>query len=556
LGAKVNELIHAGEYWRLVTPLFLHAGILHLALNGISLLVLGAAVERIYGRGRFLVLYLFSGLCGSVASYEFSSGLSVGASGAIFGLAGVIIVFAFRHRQRISTRFRDEVRTVLMPMVILQLVLGFAWPEVVDAMAHLGGFLGGCLLAMLAESPLAGNTAVSRERLPVEIALITGALLVGYAGVSASLNLQRQLPLIRASASRDSEQQIKLLTDAIARQPALVEPRAQLGQLLESRGRWAEAAEQYQQVLRRQPTRRDIVPHLWLSRREAGQTEAAAELLPNVVARDEDLPRLVEFASILARTRHEAASAELLQAIVRRRPGMIEARVPLARLHVAMGQWQAAIEQCREILHRAPQREGVRILLWLALRQSGQPEQAAGALREAFRESRGLENALQLAFLLAQTRQHAAATELCDAILQRFPEHPQALNDVAYTFVDMLDIRYGDAVRMARRAVDAEPKQGAFWDTLGWAYFKNRQLEEAAAAQAQAVRLTPRNGEVRYHMGAIEEARGHRANALREYTTALQYDPQLARARAALARLSRTPTSSTGPVRSPLATPR
>src|SRR5262249_46554138 len=116
LGAKENELIQSGEYWRLITPIFLHAGLIHLAINNLSLLALGSAVERIFGPARFLILYLFSGICGSIASYEFSPLLSVGASGAIFGLAGVIMVFAARHRERVSPRFLEEVRKVLVPL--------------------------------------------------------------------------------------------------------------------------------------------------------------------------------------------------------------------------------------------------------------------------------------------------------------------------------------------------------------------------------------------------------------------------------------------------------
>ena len=93
-GAKYNPLILEGEWWRLITPMFLHIGLIHLVMNSFALYYLGTAVERIYGRYRFLFIYLFAGFAGTLASFLFSpDSISAGASGGIFGLFGALLFF-------------------------------------------------------------------------------------------------------------------------------------------------------------------------------------------------------------------------------------------------------------------------------------------------------------------------------------------------------------------------------------------------------------------------------------------------------------------------------
>jgi membrane associated rhomboid family serine protease len=93
LGAKVTPLVAAGEYWRLLTAMFLHIGIVHVLFNGYALVAIGTELERILGWRRFLAIYLLSGLFGGLASYAFIASLSAGASGAIFGIIGALAAF-------------------------------------------------------------------------------------------------------------------------------------------------------------------------------------------------------------------------------------------------------------------------------------------------------------------------------------------------------------------------------------------------------------------------------------------------------------------------------
>jgi rhomboid protease GluP len=141
-GAKYNPAILDGEWWRFFTPMFLHIGFLHLFMNGLSLYYLGTAVESIFGRLRFLIIYLFSGFFGTLASFIFSSHLSAGASGAIFGLFGALLYFGIEHKH---TFFRT-IGPNILALIGVNVVIGFAVPSI-DISGHMGGMIGGFLAA-------------------------------------------------------------------------------------------------------------------------------------------------------------------------------------------------------------------------------------------------------------------------------------------------------------------------------------------------------------------------------------------------------------------------
>ena len=146
-GAKVPWLVAGGEYWRLFTAIFLHIGFLHLAFNSYALYSLGPQVETLYGRNRFLMIYLLSGLAGSVASYVLSASISAGASGAIFGLVGALTVYLIRQRDILGRRGRRGL-THVVGVILYNLVLSFTVPGI-DALGHLGGLVGGLIVGRL-----------------------------------------------------------------------------------------------------------------------------------------------------------------------------------------------------------------------------------------------------------------------------------------------------------------------------------------------------------------------------------------------------------------------
>lgn len=144
-GAKYNQAILEGQYWRFVTPIFLHANILHVGLNMLNLIVLGVFVERIFGHLRFLLIYLVTGVISIVASFYFApQEISVGASGAIFGLVGAYSLFVFIHR-RAFRRGGIPALSWLVLIIGINLGVGLIIPNI-DNYAHVGGFVSGCIL--------------------------------------------------------------------------------------------------------------------------------------------------------------------------------------------------------------------------------------------------------------------------------------------------------------------------------------------------------------------------------------------------------------------------
>ncbi|NLM36191.1 MAG: rhomboid family intramembrane serine protease [Clostridiales bacterium] len=142
-GAILVPLIDLGEYYRLVTAMFLHGGLLHIVMNMYNLWLLGNILEKVYGKYKLAVIYFFSGIVGSFFSYLFlkPSILSVGASGAIFGLLGSCIVFALKRKNTIRRTFLQSIFQVLA----INLIIGFSISNI-DNAGHIGGLIGGLLI--------------------------------------------------------------------------------------------------------------------------------------------------------------------------------------------------------------------------------------------------------------------------------------------------------------------------------------------------------------------------------------------------------------------------
>ena len=138
MGAKVNYLIAGGQYYRLFTCMFLHAGILHLGVNMYSLYMMGTFIEKIYGRFKYIIIYIVSGLFSSILSYMFSYSVSVGASGAIFGLLGASLIFALKMKHSVAKDFIINIAAI----IVMNLIIGFSVANV-DNFGHIGGLVGG-----------------------------------------------------------------------------------------------------------------------------------------------------------------------------------------------------------------------------------------------------------------------------------------------------------------------------------------------------------------------------------------------------------------------------
>ena len=146
-GGLVNFGNNYKEIYRLISSMFLHAGLLHLLCNMYSLYVIGPQLESFFGKTKFIIIYLISGIIGNLLSLAFLQDniVSVGASGAIFGLLGALLYFGYHYRVYLSTVIKSQI----IPLILLNLSIGF-FASGINNFAHIGGLIGGVLVSMAA----------------------------------------------------------------------------------------------------------------------------------------------------------------------------------------------------------------------------------------------------------------------------------------------------------------------------------------------------------------------------------------------------------------------
>lgn len=163
------------EYYRILTGTLLHGGLFHLLTNCYALYIIGSQIESFYGKKKFILIYLFSAICGSMLSVTLSEYASVGASGAIFGLMGALLYFGYYYRVFLGSTWKNNI----MPVIILNLVIGFLVPGI-DYWGHLGGLIGGVLMSMAVGLKYKIN---KRDRINGTIISIIFLLFLVYLGI-------------------------------------------------------------------------------------------------------------------------------------------------------------------------------------------------------------------------------------------------------------------------------------------------------------------------------------------------------------------------------------
>lgn len=141
-GAKHNSMIASGQYYRLISPTFLHSDLTHLFFNMYALFILGKNIEIIYGKSRFIIIYLVAGVFGTLGSFIFTKSIAVGASGAIFGLLGAHVSLYISKPNFFNKKFLKDILTVIG----INLLLGIIFPNI-DNWAHICGLIGGFIIS-------------------------------------------------------------------------------------------------------------------------------------------------------------------------------------------------------------------------------------------------------------------------------------------------------------------------------------------------------------------------------------------------------------------------
>ncbi len=263
LGASFGPYFHRGQYWRLVTPMFLHIGMAHLFFNMLVLYALGPILEQIYGYARFALIYVAAGMSGSFLSMSYSQSVGAGASGAIFGVIGAILVAGFMYRDDLPYPLSRVFRRGRLPVVLLVLVgaefLIDSSVHGIDSWAHLGGLVGGGALAAVIAPPLQPGPFAARR--PVSNAVVLIPIVIVAAAMTA---MARQWKQTSAVARLLAEGQHLILAhhpdlalqkfqQAERLAPGDERPHEQLGSLYLAEKRLPDAIREYDQTLRLNP---------------------------------------------------------------------------------------------------------------------------------------------------------------------------------------------------------------------------------------------------------------------------------------------------------------
>ena len=221
-GAKLNYLINSpnNQWWRFVTPMFVHIDLLHLVMNMFSLLILGPFVEKLYGSAKFVVFYVVTGIAGVVGSYfalqpSLARGVfgtfifksadvpSAGASGALFGLVGVLFVFGIKYRHELPEGFKRVFGTGLLPIIFINLFIGFVGRSFIGNSAHLAGLFTGAALTLFVDYRRPGARAgITTAWRALQVVCLIAIALGAYEVVR---NFGRPIPsLVRATPNANT----------------------------------------------------------------------------------------------------------------------------------------------------------------------------------------------------------------------------------------------------------------------------------------------------------------------------------------------------------------
>ncbi len=378
-GACFGPFIRRGDYWRLIMPMFLHIGLIHFLINSYGLFVLGVLLESVYGFGRFTFIYVAAGIGSSLLSMTFSLNASAGASGAIFGLAGAMLVTGYLHRDAVPPRWGRVFGKGMLPTIVLNLGLGYALRQWVDNWGHLGGLLTGILLALVIPPP--GREAMGEEaRDQSWAAAVIPIVLVATSMAATAEHYRASGDVTNLLLEGERLRTARKVDDALARfreaarlAPEDERPHEALGVFYLQQGRTPEAVREYQQALSLNPA---------------------------------SLRAQLGLAVALERQGNRAKARQLLEAVAGSNPETAEAHQSLADLLLEQKLYPEAIRHYQEAVRLKPDLAGAHNnLAWLL----------ATSEDSRFRDPKAALEHAQRAVDLSQWKQAAFVDTLAEA---------------------------------------------------------------------------------------------------------------------------------------------
>jgi rhomboid protease GluP len=178
-GALDRDRVLDGEIWRMVSSAFLHIGIIHLAVNSFTLYQLGTFIEDFFGQTKLIATYVITAITASALSLLLSGGISAGASGALFGLTGLLLGNSWAKKNYTVDLPIDERQ--LIPFVLFNLWFGFVNAGVINNWAHIGGLIGGIILGFVFDPALSFDPSKLKRFLPNILGKLSLIILVATA---------------------------------------------------------------------------------------------------------------------------------------------------------------------------------------------------------------------------------------------------------------------------------------------------------------------------------------------------------------------------------------
>jgi rhomboid protease GluP len=396
-GASYAPYLRRGDDWRLVMPMFLHIGWFHLAVNMGALYLLGPILERIYGYARFSVIYVGAGIAGSWLSMRMTHNVAAGASGAIMGIAGAMLVVGWLYREVVPWRWKRAFGWGMVLLIGLNYAIGLSMPNVIDNWGHTGGLAGGIVLALLIPPPLPWRQSRwTFARLPqavviLPIAIVALAMFATAEHYQATQKITRLIAEGRGFwAQHQDDRALQLFQQAAREYPRDERPYEALAAIYLSRNQFSSAIRDYSQALRLSPGSPAAQLGLAAAYAREGQPVKARKLLEAIVGQN---PRTSEtqlmLADLCARQKLYPEAIQHYQEAIHLKPDLAEARNNLAWLLATADDARyrnpaEALAQAQQAVELSHWKEAAFIdTLAEALYQDGQYQQAVETQKKA-----------------------------------------------------------------------------------------------------------------------------------------------------------------------------
>ena len=339
-GASYGPYLRRGEYWRLVMPMFLHLGWLHLLVNSYALYILGPFLERLYGYGRFALLYVATGIGSSLLTMSVTQNISAGASGAIFGVSGVMLVTGYLHREVIPPHWGRIFGKGILPFIVLNLVFGASIKNI-DNWGHLGGLLSGMLLAFFIpppghdQPPGSSDAPPSQAIVVVPVAVVALAMLATVNNYRLSLAVDRLLAeSVRLRAAHQNDRALERLQEAQRRAPRDERPHEQLASLYLEERDFDRAIQECGEAIRLNPGSLRAKLELGVAYRLKGDPGKAQQAFEEALGKNPQTPDGQELlADLCAEQKLYTEAIQHYQEALRLQPDMAVAHNNLAWLY-------------------------------------------------------------------------------------------------------------------------------------------------------------------------------------------------------------------------------